>query len=297
MNRIVKSTALIFSLALMGTSSPVENLEETSANQSDEGSIRRLTYTIKLYTKVTPGVPVARAVFDEVQPAVPGNEWTVRVAARTTSFWDNFTRIYNTYTTSFSIPGFSPSRYLRQIDQTGLRFDRLEVYGRQAGSSSFSSRLPQVPARYLAGGESVELENVAVPAGYGNFFSALWYVRHADWDRMQEVTLPLWLEGQKWRTHIRKVGVESRKAPEGRVQTWKLICTLSRETGDSDTDRQAGSVSDLDHLTKNLMKENQKLTLWIEQSGLRRPISVKASAGIFSLVGQLRSPFEGEILK
>ncbi len=292
MDLMVKGAAAILCLVILGASSPVENLGDTSPPQGENPDIQRLTYTITFL-----GVVVARAVFDEVRPLTAGGEWTVRVAARTTSFWDKFARMYNTYTISFTAPGFQPSRYLRQIDQKGLRFNRLESYGRQVGTSSFSDRLPPFPVRYLAGGESVEVENVTVPAGNGNFFSALWYVRFADWDRMQALTLPLWLEGQKWRTHIRKVGVESRRAPEGRVQTWKLICTLSRDTDGSVIDKPAEPVSGSDHLTKSLMNENLVLTFWIERSGLHRPLTVKTSVGIFSLVGQLRNPFEDEILK
>ena len=292
LNRIISTLAVVLCSVLPGASSPVENFEDLIHSQSDNPNIQRLAYTVSIQ-----GIAVARAVFDEVRPAYAGDEWTVRVAAGTTSFWDQFARMYNIYTTSFTQPDFRPSRYLRQIDQTGRRFDRIEWYGDQRSGFSIPDTMPPIPARYLSGGETVEPEIFSVPAGQGNFFSALWYVRYTDWDATLEIILPLWLDGQRWRVHIRKVGIENRNAPEGRVETWKLTGSLSRNTAVPDTHPQDTENIKSDHLTSSLMDEDLKLTFWIERSGLHRPITVKTSVGIFSLVGQLRNPFEDEILK
>ena len=284
-------SALVCILLLEG-SSTTRDPGCYSASQRTDHEIQRLAYTVTFL-----GVAVARAVFDEVRPAYAGDEWTVRMAARTTSFWDQFTRMYNSYTTSFSGSSFRPSRYLRQIDQTGLRFDRIEWYGEQGNDFPIPDVMPPIPVRYLSGGKSVEPEIFSVPAGQGNFFSALWYVRYTDWDVTKEIILPLWLDGQRWRAHIRKEGIENRNAPEGRVETWKLVCSLSRNTAVPGTHPQDTRSTGSDHLTSSLMNENLKLTFWIERSGLHRPIIVKTSVGMFSLVGQLRNPFEDEILK
>lgn len=289
---MIRSVAVILCTVLLCASSQVDSYRNSSPSQSDNPNIQRLAFTVTFL-----GVAVARAVFDEVRPAYAGDEWTVRVTARTTSFWDRFVRMYNTYTTSLITPGFRPSRYLRQIDQKGLRFDRIEWYGERGNNFSIPDTMPPIPARYLSGGASVVPEIFSVPAGQGNFFSALWYVRFTDWDVTQEVILPLWLDGQMWRAHIRKERIENRNAPEGRVETWKLVCSLSRNTAVPGTHPQDTRNIRSDHLTSSLMSENLKLTFWIERSGLHRPITVKTTVGVFSLVGQLRNPFEDEILK
>jgi len=258
--------------------------------QGGSGEVERLTYTITFL-----GVAVARAILDEVRPEGPGGEWIVRGASRTTAFWEQFTYIHNSYVTRFRSPGFQPSVYDRRIDQKGLRFRRIEWYGREGTDAADAGRLPPLPDRYRTRGAPVAADVMSVPSGQGNFFSVLWYLRYADWDRMLEVTLPLWLEGQRWQVTVKRAGVEWRRVPQGRVETWKLVCRLSRDTSaGGGQEQQTQAVPSTDHVTRHLMDEDAELIFWIERGPSRRPIAVGVSVGVFRVTGQLREPFEDE---
>ncbi len=277
---------------LGGSSSPGMFMTGGPEAQPAAPRVQRLTYTITFL-----GIPVARAILDEVQPGQPDGEWIVRGAARTTAFWEQFTHIRNSYITRFRAAGFQPSVYERRIDQKGLRFRRTEWYGREGAGDVDISPLPPLSPRYTARGEPASVDVLSVPAGEGNFFSALWYMRYTDWDRTVEATLPVWLEGQRWQVTIRRVGVGRRRAPEGRVEAWKLICRLNRladETGAEEFPSQAGSGTD--HITHHLMRENAELTVWIARQPSRRPIAVSVSMALFQVSARLREPFEDERL-
>ena len=278
--------------------------------EADTGA-RRLAYTMSFL-----GIPVARAILDEVRPAEPGGEWIVRGGARTTAVWEQFTHIHNAYVTRLRMPGSVPVVYEREIDEKNLRFRSIERYGGTVSTGGDDEEsLPVLPERYVARGrpENIDLENTAT--GRHNFFSALWWVRYADWDRLTEARLDLQAEGVPWLLTIRREGEETQRAPEGRVATWRIVCTLSRPatgTGDagesggghagtsSDAGAESGSGTESghrsDYLTRHLIQEGVELTFWIGQEPARRPIVVRVRLPGFIVRGSLREPFDDEIV-
>jgi|GEM_PF-6459242 len=292
-----------------GTAAPGDG---SGSGPAQPGEVQRLAYTMSFL-----GIPVARAILDEVRPAAPGGEWIVRGAARTTAFWEQFTHIHNAYLTRFTLPGCEPSVYERDIDEKDLRFLSLQHY-RPAGDSGADYRrdenspdragtraghdnLPPLPERYAAGGHPGAPEISAAPAGRHNFFSALWWARYADWVRTTQARLDLRVEGEPWRLTLRRDGEELQRAPEGRVRTWRIVCTLQRQdqpaastagTGSAGSDRTHRS----DYVTRHLIREDVEITFWIEQAPERRPIDIRVRMPKYSVRGSLRGPFRDEEL-
>ncbi len=222
----------------------------------------------------------------------------MRGGARTTAFWEQFTHIHNAYLTSFRRPGGEPTVYERCIDEKGLRFDSVESYGEAAADPVAAGALPTLPERYSAGEEAGTIETTSTPAGRHNFFSALWYLRYEDWERIRQTVLPLTVEGEPWRLTLRREAREPQAVPGGRVETWRIVCTLEREDGVPAAPPAGGGEDGRrsDYVTRHLITEEAVLTFWIACESARRPVAVKVELPKYTVRGKLREPYEDERL-
>ncbi len=260
-----------------------------SADTQPHPGHERLTYTITYL-----GIAVARVVTDQVPPAESGGEWLVRTASRSTRFWDTFFHIRNTYTTRFDMPDFQPSVYERRIDQGRLRFRSLDRYGSDATDRVEWMGLPPLPERYAPRGEPERVDQQQVDSRQGNIFSALWWVRFADWERLGEATRRLYVDGVRWRVHIRKEGTEERRSYEGRLPVWKLIITFERLDPEGTDEEEAERRDRTDYLTRELVRESVTITFWLERAPARRPVELVVRRPRMRVRAVLREPFDSE---
>ena len=111
--------------------------------------------------------------------------------------------------------------------------------------------------------------------------------------------LDLWVEGEPWTLTLNREGEEQQRAPEGRVDTWRIVCTLQRQ------DRSAVPVAGMapagsepehrtDYVTRHLIREDVEITFWIEQAPARRPVDIRVRMPNYTVRGSLRQPFRDE---
>jgi hypothetical protein len=247
----------------------------------------RLTYTITYL-----GVAVARAMLEQLPAPAAGGQTLVRASARTTAFWERFFHIRNTYLTRFDPVSFRPTVYVREIDQKGLRFRWVEWNGRAGGDQVSTDGLPAQPESYLPRGEPDTTAVQTVPAAPGNLFSALWWMRYADWTRTEQARQTIWVDGSAWELTFRRVGSMEQEAPEGKVPAWEIQITF-RRLGREGPAGPPGPVR-TDHVTRELVRANAVVTFWIEQAAVRRPLAVRVERPKLVVKGFLRKPFEEE---
>jgi hypothetical protein len=246
----------------------------------------RLTYTITYL-----GIAVARAMLEQL-PDPSGSETLVRASARTTAFWERFFHIRNTYLTRFDPLTYRPSVYVREIDQKGLRFHWREHDGRPGSDRVATGGLPDLPAGYRPRGAPDTTAVQTVPAGPGNLFSALWWMRYADWTRTEEARQTILVDGSVWELTFHRVGSVVQEAPEGEVPAWEVRITFRRLAREGTT-APAGPPR-TDYVTRELVRANAVVTFWIEQRDTRRPLAVRVERPKLVVKGYLREPFAEE---
>jgi hypothetical protein len=265
-----------------------------------EPAPERLTYTITYL-----GIAVARAMLEQRPATAADGELLVRASSRTTAFWDRFFHIRNTYTTRLDPGSLRPSVYEREVDQKGLRFRWVEWYAPAGGADEGAAAarrpgqipapgLPARPESYRAEGPPDTLAVQTVPAGHENLFSALWWMRYADWEHLREARRILWVDGRTWELTFTRYGPEPTASPEGRVPAWVIRITMERR----DPDGAAGPAGPerTDYVTRELVRENAVVTFWVEQAPARRPLAVRVERPKLVVRGVLREPFEDERL-
>ncbi len=246
----------------------------------------RLTYTITYL-----GIAVARAMLEQL-PDPAGGETLVRASARTTAFWERFFHIRNTYLTRFDPVTYRPSVYVREIDQKGLHFHWREHDGRPGGDRVDTGGLPALPASYRPRGEPDTTAVQTVPAAPGNLFSALWWMRYADWTRTEEARQTILVDGSVWELIFRRVGNPVQEAPEGEVPAWEVRISFRHLTREGQV-APAGPVR-TDYVTRELVRTTAVVTFWIEQAAARRPLAVRVERPKLVVKGILREPFAEE---
>lgn len=294
--------AAVLTLVLAGTGTPppaggegVPGLPEGPdlIGGSDQGPVgperERLAYTVTYL-----GIPVARAILDQLPPDAPGGEWLVRASSRTTRFWDRFFHIRNVYTTRFGARDFLPSVYERRIDQKRLRFRSVDRYGGGGGDRVAWTGLPPLPDRYVPRGVPDRVEARQVERGQGNLFSALWWVRFADWDRLSEATRAIWVDGVRWRITIRRMGLERQRAPGGRLDAWKLVMNFERLDREVAPEQAAERRRRTDYVTNELVRESVTITFWLAREPARRPLALIIKRPKLTVRAVLRELFEEE---
>jgi hypothetical protein len=247
----------------------------------------RLTYTITYL-----GIAVARAMLEQLPAQAAGGGTLVRASARTTAFWERFFHIRNTYLTRFDPFSYRPTVYVREIDQTGMRFRWVEWNGPPGRDPVAAGGLPDRPESYLPHAEPDTVAVQTVPADLGNLFSVLWWMRYADWARTKEARRIIWVDGTAWELVFLRSGSEAQKAPEGEVPAWEIRITFRRLGAEGPAGPPGPARSD--YTTRELVRENAVVTFWIEQAAARRPLAVKVVRPKVVVKGFLREPFEEE---
>jgi len=276
-------------LALLTTGYQASDAFTRQPGGQEEPTTERLAYTVTYL-----GIAVARTILDQSPPSAPDGEWVVRAAAHSTRFWDAFFHIRNTYTSRFNASDFLPSVYERRVDQGRLRFRRVDHYVDAATDSVAWTGLPSLPDRYAPVGTPERIEVARVAAGQENLFSALWFARFADWDTLPEATRHLFVDGVRWRVHIRREEAEERRTYEGRMPTWRLTIGFQRLDPPGSEEEEAERRRQTDYLTKELVRESATITLWIAREPARRPVEVVVKRPGMTVKAELREPFETE---
>lgn len=267
------------------TAVPVGPQDGTPAAPAPE----RLTYTITYL-----GVAVARAMLEQRPPATGDGDLVVRASSRTTAFWETFFHIRNTYTTRLDPESFRPSVYEREVDQSGLRYRWVERYDPDPGSAAPAvTGLPPRPESYLAEGPPDTLALQTAPAGHENLFSALWWMRYADWEHTDQARRLLWVDGRSWHLTFTRTGTEPTASPEGRVPAWVIRITMVPR---ADGPPGPAGPERTDYVTRELVRENAVVTFWVEQAPARRPLAVRVERPKLVVKGVLREPFAEERL-
>ena len=262
---------------------------------------QRLTYDVTFL-----GIAVARALIDQVPGGRPDGSWLIRGASRTTGFWEQFFHIRNDYLSVVHPGDFLPSVYQRRVDQTGLRFVSTDHYtGSAAVPGEEGARVeplpgaesvpwPALPERDRQEGDPERAEvSIAMP-GEDNLFSALWWVRYTDWDRVTEGRRTMRVDGLRWELTAQKKGTERLRVLGDRLDAWEVLITMRRL--DPKPEPIEGEEREkTDYVTQELVRENAEITFWVERAPARRPLRLVVKRPGLTVKAQIREPYDDEM--
>ncbi len=187
------------------------------------------------------------------------------VTAKSTSFAGIFSEMDNRYISDYR-GDYLPDRYIKDIRQHEYSEDRTVSYDREACVANRISRI-----------DSTRNASYPILMDSRDFFSALYFLRHADLDSVGVVTLDA--NTLIWNARITIEEKEVIRTKLGKVQTVKVRIDFQR------TSERKKERSDM--LTNNLVNEEVPMYIWFTCDDKKLPIRAKFASSPFAVTWTL----------
>ncbi len=183
----------------------------------------------------------------------------LKVTALSTSLAGLFTEMDNTYISQY-LGDYLPLRYIKNINQYRYREDRTISYDRRNLLAMRESRI-----------DSTLCRQYGIMADSRDFFSALYYLRKADFDTLR--SMPLDANALIWTANISIDARETISTMFGKKETIKVRIDFRRTTD--------GKKERSDMLTNKLVDEEVPMYIWFTDDKRRLPVKAKFDSSPF----------------